>query len=308
MADTTTTLSDTLQTETVTGDFLLLLAERNALPNHPALHYGGSVDAANSATKRVPHYGLMGYDLPAAQGSEDNDQAATSFSDGSTDVAVVRQTKVYDSTDLLRMVTRSGAVGLSMLALDAMASYSLRLSQLIAIAGASFTTQTGATGVDMTVAQALTSVGGLRVANVSAEGGFMGLLHGYHWRDLIVDAGTGTIAGVQERNPGLASMSVLRGGAFSGTWLGVDWFVTNYCPASTTDFEGSVFGKGGITWADGRHGGVDLTADQALLAEGRVMFERDRDGSAATTEYISHSYLGVSKALEAGIAILADGA
>jgi len=308
MADTTTSMTDVLQGETVTGDFLLLLADREALPNHPALHYGGSVDAQNSATKRVPHIGLMGYDLPAAQGTEDNAQAATGFTDGSTDVSVVRQTKVYDSTDLFRMVNAARMGGPMLLAQDAMASYAMRLTQLIAIAGASFTTSVGTTNVDMTVATALTAVGGLRVANVAATGGYMGLLHGYHWRDLIVDAGTGTIVGVQERNPGLASMSVLKGGAFSGTWLGVDWFVSNYCPANTTDFEGSVFGLGGITWCDGRHGSVDLTADQVLLGEGRVLFERERTANSATTEYASHCYLGVSKALEAGISILADGA
>lgn len=65
MADTTT-LAAQLQGETVSGDFLLQLAERNALPNHPALVYAGPVDAMNSTTRRIPQLGLMGYDLPAA--------------------------------------------------------------------------------------------------------------------------------------------------------------------------------------------------------------------------------------------------
>ncbi len=309
MADTTTTLSAVLQSETVTGDFLLLLAERNALPNHPALHYSGSIDAADSTTKRVPQLGLMGYDRPTAQGSEDADQAATAFTVSNTDIAVVRHTKVYDSTDLLRMVQSSRAVGLSMLALDAFASYQLKLSELLAAAAATFTTVVGTTNVDMTVAQALTAVGALRIANVDASRGFMGLLHGYHWRDLILDAGTGTLNDLHTAPAGaLASMSVLRGGAFSGSWLGVDWFVSNFVPASTGDFTGGIFGYGGISWADGRHAGLALTSDQALLAEGRVMFERDRDGSTGSTEFVSHSYLGVTKALEAGVQLLADGA
>ena len=309
MADTTTSLAATLQAQRVTGDFLLLLAERNALPNHPALHYSGNVDAADSTTKRVPHFGLLGYNLPTAQGSEDADQAATPFTVGNTDVAVVRHTKLYDSTDLLRMVQASRAVGLNMLAMDAFASYQLKLSELMAAAAATFTTVVGTTDVDMTVAQALTSTGALRIANVDASRGFMGLLHGYHWRDLIVDAGTGTLNDLHTApNGALASMSVLRGGAFSGNWLGVDWFVSNFVPASGGDFTGGIFGYGGLTWADGRHGGIALTSDQALLAEGRVLFERDRNGSAAVTEFVSHSYMGVTKALEAGVQLLADGA
>ena len=309
MSDTTTSLAATLQTQKVTGDFLLLLAERNALPNHPALHYSGSVDAADSTTKRVPHFGLMGYDRPVAQGTEDADQAATAFSTSATDVAVVRHTKVYDSTDLLRMVQSSKAVGLNMLAMDAFAAYQLKLSELMAAAAATFITVVGTTAVDMTVAQALTAVGALRIANVDASRGFMGLLHGYHWRDLVLDAGVGTLNDLHTAPGGaLASMSVLRGGAFSGSWLGVDWFVSNFVPASGGDFAGGVFGYGGLTWADGRNSGIALTSDQALLAEGRVLFERDRDGSAAVTEFVSHSYMGVTKALEAGVQLLADGA
>lgn len=306
MADTTTTMTDILQSQALTGDFLLLLADREALPSHPALHYSGSVDAMNSTTKRIPHLGLDGFDRPAAVGAEDAVVAPTNFSDGNTDIAVVRHTKVYESTDILRMVT--GRLGASMLAQDAFMSYNLQLTNLIAAAAATFTTVVGTTDVDMTVAQALTAVGGLRIANVAATGGYMGLLHGYHWRDLIVDAGTGTIVGVQERNPGLASISVLKGGAFQGSWLGVDWFVSNYVPASGGDFTGGVFGYGGISWADGRHGNVDLPPGAQLIGDGRVLFELDRTARSATTDYASHSYLGVSKALEAGIQLLADGA
>lgn len=308
MADTTTTLAATLQTETVSGDMLMQLADREALPEHPALFYAGSVDAANSATKRVPELNLGGGQLPQAQGSEDNAQTATAFGSSNTDISVVRQTKVYDSTDLLHMVESPSRTGFSKLSEDAVASYAMRLTQLIAIAAATFTTVVGTTNVDFSVAQALTATGGLRIANVSAQGGYMGLLHGYMWRDLIVDAGSSNIGGIQERSPGLAQLSVIRGGSFMGNWLGVDWFVTNYVPAATADFTGGVFGYGGIAWADGRHGGVDMTSDMALLANGRVLFERDRTAASATMEYASHSYLGVTKALEAGIQLLADGA
>ena len=45
--------------------FLLLLADRNALPAHPAIvaGYAGSVSGRGSAVLKVSHAGLMGYDL-----------------------------------------------------------------------------------------------------------------------------------------------------------------------------------------------------------------------------------------------------
>ena len=53
----------------LSAEYILLAADRNALPNHPALQYVGDISVgAHSAVIKVPHIGLMGYNLLASTG------------------------------------------------------------------------------------------------------------------------------------------------------------------------------------------------------------------------------------------------
>lgn len=307
--DTTTTLADQFVSEVVSTEFVLTIGDRAALPQHPALMYVGMVDASGSTTKKIPHLGLGGVEQPdpIAEGS---DSTVGSITDGSTTVAVARYDKGYETSDAVRMVQNVDRVGMQPLSVDALLAYYMRLTNLIANVADDFTTQAGpGTGNNLTVASTISAIGALAVNNVDGSRGYMGLLHGQQWSDLISNGGTGLNGGTQERNPELAAISVLRGQSFLNSWLGVDWYRSNQVPTANSgaDRAGAIFGHGGIMWSDGRHGGVDLNPmDQFLIGEGRVLFERDRNARGAETAYIMHGYLGVSKGIEAGITLISD--
>lgn len=307
--NTTSSLADLFVSETVDGDFLMLLADRDALPEHPALFGLRPVDASGSMTRKVPHLGLMGYDLPD-QAGEGSIVPIKQIADGSSTVVAVRYSKAYDSSDAVRMIQQADMVGINPLAADAMVSRANRLTDLIADVIDGFTVQDGpGSGVDLTVASCLSTAGALAVNNVPGGAGYMGVLHGQQWRDLIVDSGTGLGGGVQERNGSLAAMSILRGGSFLQNWLGIDWFRSNRVKTidAGANRAGAVFGRGGVLWMEGLHQGVDLNpADSFLLGGGRVLFERDRTKRAAVNAYVMHTYLGASLGVQAGITLKSD--
>lgn len=307
--DTTTTLADQFQSEVVTAEYVMTIADRNALPQHPALFYAGSVDASGSLVRKVPHIGLGGADQPAAT-SEGSNITLSSITDGSTTITVSRYSKGYETSDQVRMVQNSDKVGMQPLSRDALQAFFMRLTNLIANVADDFTTTGGpGSGSDLTVASVLAIIGAVAANNISGIAGYMGLLHGQQWSDLIVDGGTSLTGGTQERNPELAALQSLRGQAFLNSWLGVDWYLSNQVPTANAgaDRAGAVFGYGAVMWADGRHQGVDLNPqDQFLLGDGRVLFERSRNAHGAETAYIMHGYAGVSKGIEAGITIVSD--
>lgn len=307
--DTTSTLAELFMASVVTAQYLLAIGDRNSLPEHPALYNLGSIDALGSSVLKIPHVDLGGVvqPTPIAEGAN---LTTTGITDTSSTVTVVRYGKAYETTDQVRMLQKANVVGMMPLANDALQSLNMRMTNLIANVGDDFTVQGGpGSGNDLTVASVIAAASSLAVNNVSAQGGFMGVIHGQQWSDLSVNAGTGLTGGTQQYNPALAAMQGLRGNNFVGTWFGVDWFYSNQVPTANAgaDRAGCIFGRGGILWADGRHGGVDLDPNNMfLLGGGRVLFERDRNARGAETAYVMNGYLGVSKGLEAGVTLISD--
>jgi len=308
-ADTTTTLADQFAANVVTAEYLLTIGDRNALPQHPALVYAGPVDASGSTVRKVPHVGLGGVEQPLAI-SEGSLITPQSISDGSTTIAVSRYSKAYQTSDAVRMVQNADRVGLQPLTLDAVAATNMRQTNLIANVADDFTATAGpGTGSDLTVATVLAAIGAVAVNNVPSDGGYLGILHPQQWSDLIVDGGSALTGGTQQYSMELAELQRLRGGAFIGTWLGVDWFKSSQVPTANSgaDRAGAIFGRGGVIWADGRFAGVDLDpSNQFLIGDGHVLFERDRTALAAVTAYVMHAYMGVSKGIEAGVTLISD--
>lgn len=307
--NTYSSLGDMMDSSVVSGDFLMLLADRAALPEHPALYYDGPVDGTGSSTSKVPHVGLDGYDLPDEVG-DGADIVYKAITDSSSTVAVVRYSKGYERTDLVAMIEKGRiATGPAPLAMDAVMAMANRLTDLICDVIDGFAAQAGpGSGSDLTVAAVLATAGALRVNNVSGVGGFMGVIHGQQWSDLIVDGGSALTGGTQQYNPQLASLQVLRGSAYQETWLGIDWFISNRVKTANAgaDRAGAVFGRGGVIWKDGRLSNVVEDPTNQAVIGGRVLFERDRAAKGGRTGYISHGYLGASKGTESGITLISD--
>lgn len=303
--DTVTTLAALFNTQEVSNDYLMLLADRNALPNHPALLYYGAVNGGKSYTTKIPHVGLMGYDLPDQQG-EGGSLVYKNLATGSSTVTTARFSKGYERTDEVVLL---GGVTVPQLALDALAARNHRLTELICDAVDGFSATVGpGSGNDLTVASILSGAGTIVINNVDTRFGLMAALHGRQWGDLIVDAGITIAAGTQQYNMSLADLQNLRGGAFKGSWLDVDWFVSNRVNVANAgaDRAGAIWGRGGVVWMDGKVG--DLIEDpinQAAISDD-VMLERDRTVKTASTGYAMHCYLGVDLGVEAGVVVQSD--
>ena len=288
----------------LSAEYILLAADRNALPNHPALQYVGDISVgAHSAVIKCPHVGLMGYALLASTG-DGTSVANTALTDGSTSVTVGRYSKAYEASDLAKMTAGAGGLSAQVFAMDAMVSGALTLTSLVANLMDNFTTVVGSTGVDMTVANFLDAITALEVQN--AQGPLLTVLHSQQFGDFRKDLGINSGGAVQFA-PASAEMIKVSGGGLVGSFAGVDIVVSNYVPDMNggLDRGGGMFAKGAILWADGSVGS-DGSPDQMVIG-GKVLFERDRTARSGLTAYVSHRYLGVAEGIDGfGVTIQTD--
>lgn len=298
-------------------NYVLLLAERNALPNHPALFFTRPIDRLATNVIVVPHIGLDGYNLPGTV-ADGATVGLTALSSGQTTITVQRQSFARGATDLARMVQPDGRISPAMLAADAVRAHASQLTALICDVIDGFTNTAGpGTGNDLDVISVMGCIGAGRVNNLPGAA-YLGVLHGQQWSDLIVDGGTsiGSAAGgTQNYNPQLAALQYLRGDSYQGSWLGVDWFVNNRVVTANAgaDRAGALVAYGGVMIGQGMFSGVvEDPINQFMIGsmgEGvgaMTLVERDRDAPAGETAWVSHSYVGVSKGIEAGITLISD--
>jgi len=317
-ANTYSSLSDLLTSEVLDPAVILLLAERNNIPRHPAIFMAEPVDAIGSATRKVSHVGLNSYDLPAAL-ADGSTVPLTALTDGSSTLTVTRYTKAYGWTDLARMTLPDGRIDADILALDAVQSMNSRATDLICDVIDGFSTQSGpGTGTDLDVASVMALIGAGAVGNLPGPA-FMGVIHGQQWSDLIVDGGTSIGSaggGTQNYSAELAAMQTLQGTGYVGSWLGVDWFRNNRVKTANAaaDRAGALFASGGVIGCLGMFvRGVDDPNNQVLVGgnseegnAGVILFERSRDAFSAETAFVSHAYMAWAKGVEAGITLISD--
>lgn len=316
--NTYSSLSDLLTSEVLDPTVILLLAERNNIPRHPAVYMAEPVDAIGSATRKVSHVGLQGYDLPAAL-ADGSTTGLTALTDGSTTLTVTRYTKAYSWTDLARMTLPDGRIDPDILAMDAISSMNARATDLICDVIDGFSTSSGpGSGVDLDVASVMGLIGAGAVGNLPGNA-FIGVLAGIQWSDLIVDGGTSIGSaggGTQNYNAQLAAMQELRGTGYTGSWLGVDWFRNNRVKTANggADRAGALFALGGVIGLLGNFvRGVEDPTNQVLVGgseadgnSGVVLFERQRDAFSGETAFVSHGYMAWAKGIEAGITLISD--
>ena len=295
-------IGDLTTTEVISGEFLKLRSSTEALPNHPALQYVGSINGRGSNTIKVPHVGLMGGYNPLAPSADGAAVANTALVDSSSTVAVTRQSLRREFSDLAAMV-RPDLVNPSEFALDALDAYSARLTDLICDVIDGFVATAGSSGSDLTLVDVLSAIGTAK--GLYAVGPWMGVLHTQQWADFIADAGV-TSAGTLQWQPATAEMMQLRTAAFQGSYLGVDWFVSSRVVTANAgaDRAGAVFARGAVLWADGSPAVRD-PANQILVG-GSVLFERERTSANGLDAYTSHAYMGVAKGVEYGVSIITD--
>lgn len=291
-------IGDLITQETMSAEYLMLLAERGDIFGHPALVYAGA--AVGSNVVRVPAAGLMGYDLLSA-GTPGSALANTALTDASFDVTVAWYGKSYEAVDLARIVA-DGRLDPELFALDMAVSVAQTLMNLIANLADGFTNVVGSTGVDMTIGDWVDGITTLEISNAGGE--FLGLLHPRQWGDMRTAAlALGGAAQYREDAQGVVAAKM---GSYKGKLFGVDAFTSSRCKLVNTgaDRAGMMFGRGAVLWADAE---FPDEGDPNQLVMGRAMLERDRDGKKGSTAYVSHANLGAAEGIDlAGVSIVTD--
>ena len=100
-------LTDQITSEVLTGEFLLALADRSALPNHPALFQLPDINGGGSQVLKTPQVGLMGFDKMVSTG-EASTVSTQALTDASATVTVSRYSKRYEASDLARLQRAPG--------------------------------------------------------------------------------------------------------------------------------------------------------------------------------------------------------
>tara|TARA_R110000787_G_scaffold63839_3_gene144690 strand:+ start:305 stop:1219 length:915 start_codon:yes stop_codon:yes gene_type:complete len=294
-------ITDLRLAEAMSAEMMLLLADRAALPNHAALIYAGDAAGSGSKTIKIPHAGLMGYDLMTSPG-DGTAVANSALVDGSTTVDVALYSKSYEASDLAIVTGSGGILDPVSFAADAVVTAAATLTSLIADVTDGFTATVGTTTVNLTAAVFLEAIATLEVAKVPAP--YMAILHPQQWADLRSDLATAS-GGAIQWNVTREEISV-RSEAYKGNFLGVDVFVSSHVPTANAgdDRAGGMFGRGAIAFADST-----MSADGAdqMLVGSKVLFERSRTAKAGLTAYVSHSMIGVSMGIDAcGVSIITD--
>lgn len=299
-------LTDQRTTEVLSGLYLMMIADRASLPQHPALIYIGDMYGTGSTTKKIPHIGLMAYDLPGAIG-EGALLGNTAFTDSSSTVAVVGYGKSYERGDVAKFTDSLGVINAETFARDAAASSAMRLTNLIANVTDDFTTVVGTSGVDLTLAQYVSAINLLEVNSQGAiaEGDALAVLHTVQLGDL--RTAMTTAGGAVQWYPPSQALLGIRGAGYRGRYMGVDLFASAQVPTANAgaDRAGGMFLRGAVLWGDMS---VDADNDSnSLVIGGKVLFERSRTAKGRLTAYVSSSYFGVSKAIDLlGVSVTTD--
>ena len=300
-------LADLTVAEVLTGKYLQLLGDRNALPNHPAIALGYQRDmvGAGGNTVKVPHVGIFGFDI-LATGTEGTETGNTAFSDGSSTIVVVQKDKVYEYSDLVRMIDANGLINPDAFALDAVVSAGATGLDMVSNLVDNFSAAVGATGVNATAANFLECITTLEIAGV--VGPYLSILHPRQWGDIRSDVATASGGAIQWNAGSQALLDRMKGLGYQGKYMDVDVFTTTRVPTANAgaDRAGGMFGAGAIVWVDGTIQTDGGDSNQMIIGD-KVLFERIRNGRAGLTALLTRKFVGYSEGLDgAGVSLITD--
>jgi hypothetical protein len=300
-------LADQTTTEVLSAKVLFLLADRNAMPNHPALAagYQGEIQGRGSRVLKVPHVGIMGYNL-LATASEGSGTANTPYTDSSSTLTLAMKEKIYEPSDMARLIDATGMLNAQTFAVDAVVSKAATMLSMLANLVGGFGTSVGSSGVNATARNHVDAITALNVAG--AGGPYLAVYHPTQFGDMTADSAL-VSGGAAQYSPEIQMlMQGLAGIGYKGEYFGVPVFTTLHVPTTNggADRAGGMFGTGGIIWADGQVP-VDPDPNIIVLENGKLIFERVRDGRASLTGYKSQFPIAMSRGLDgAGVAVITD--
>lgn len=282
-------------------DFQLLLMDPTSLRGHPALINYARMPGYGGLTGNVVLFGLDGYDLMVST-SEGSTTTETALTSALKSLTVAARHLRRDLSDIMGGVDPTGALNPTNLARDGFASAMHTLTSLIASLASGFSVQVGTTGVDFDHDLFLAAKGALIVAQV--PGPYLCVMWPQHFADWTTDLESRS--GITQWNPANAAMQILKGPGYKGSYDGIDIFVSDKCPASSSDRISMMIGRGAVAYGEQT---VNYPQSAIILFEaGPVACEEVRNGNGAATSIITHYYVGVTEVQDAaGVGMLATG-
>ena len=306
MADTTTSLASLLTDGSIAGAYALNIADRNSFLEHPVIRESFIADLAGqkSTTAEKSSYGFGANGMASV--AEGGTTTGTAIANASLTATVAPWSLMREVTTLAQSIIGDPLSAANIIGADlALSATASLMNQICAVIDGFSATETD-TGADMTLAHLLSALGTFQAGNM--RGPIMAVLHSVQWSDLSTDIATSGSGSIQFSTDG-AELARYSGGAFKGSFLGVDFFASNrvVTAGGGADRAGAIFGPNGIVWATATPT-VDSPAQQALFGAGLLpmLVDIDRAGATGVTALTGRIYTGVSIGLENGVSIITD--
>ena len=304
MADMqTSNLTGLLASEALSGVVEMTLADRGALPNHPALIAVPKLEGLGSTSVQASSIELDGA-LLLVSTAEITAVSATTIANTAVNLTIAKYAKAHSASGLARLVDSTGTINLAKFALDAVASCSHTLLSIVAALMDNFATIKGASGVNASFQNFLDCITALEIAKV--RGPLLGILHPQQWADVRSDVAAASGGAIQWNQGSQAMIDAMKGIGAQGNFAGVDVFTSMHNLDDGTDVFGGIFGRGAIVYGMASPSAVDLTADMTILG-GKIIFERERNALTDLTNYVTTCYMGVVELIDlAGATLRTD--
>ena len=272
---------------------LVTLTDMATIRNVPgAIDYHGTVNGAGSDTGRLRFVSLGGADHFATTLAEDTAVAETALVDSSVDIAVVRSALVRNIGDLATSTGFGQDIDPASLAADMVASYDGYFNALFTAAGATASSNVGASGVDMSHDDFMDAIFTLEIADV--PGPYFGVLAPRQvadWQESLRAEG-----GATQFMAATAEMLAIKGQGFIGSHSGVQIFKMSDVVSAGGNREGFMYGAGTFGYK------VAIIDDRSMLGAGssvvvrqdEIVVEITRAPTRAVTEIVGNAWVGVS--------------
>lgn len=298
----TSTAANEIISLNMAAAYALLLADRNPMIMSEAVTYVGDVYGSKSKAIGVALIGIQGYDL-LATGTEGDPIGDTALSDSRVTVTVVQKSKAYESSDILRFIDGYNLWNFRGLVSDAIISGEVILRDMIANVINGFGTTVGTSGAAFTFSDFIDSVTTLNIAKV--QGPFCAMLAPRQYGNLTKDAAISSGGALQYANMSQEMMATLVGIGAKPAVMGVDIITTSSVTTSGGNYQGAMWGKTGVFWADSSVT-VENPIDQVTVGP-KMLFERSRVAKGGTTAYVMSRYIGVSKGNDSAGVLIQSG-
>ena len=305
MADNTTSLGSLLTDGSIAGAYALNIADRNSFLEHPVIRESFIADLAGqkSTTAEKSSYGFGANGMSSV--AEGGTTTGTAIANAALTATVAPFSLMREVTTLAQSVIGDPLSAANIIGADlALAATASLMNQICAVIDGFAATESD-TGQDLTLAHLLSALGTFQANNM--RGPIMAVLHSVQWSDLSTNIATSGSGSIQFNTDG-AELARYSGGAFKGSFLGIDFFASNRVVMSgVADRAGALFGPNGIVWATATPT-VDSPAQQALFGAGMLpmLVDIDRAGATGVTALTGRIYTGVSIGLENGVSIITD--